>query len=320
MSKIPVRLSIPGISKKSRIPTVGLRHLTLEYISKEYDSSVSVYTDGSVSSYASGAAFVVPAHQVIRRFRLHNKTTSTSTELVAIREAVQYISRQPPQIWTVFSDAKSALQLLRVVLKESAYRVLALQTAELYTLAQENGHHITFQWIPSHCGIQGNELADAEAKKALEERESLLSIPFSRADANCLLSSVIRKLTAKHWDNPDNRHRRLQRLDPAMNFRLPPKIQRSCASLLHRLRLGVAFTRGYVHLMRRTESPHCEVCNVTETIGHVLCDCPKYVEERERLDNDLTRLDSAPLSEDVILGPWPDAQSSFKAIQAVASM
>jgi ribonuclease HI len=37
---------------------------------------------------------------------------------------------------------------------------------DIYHLAK-SGINIIFEWIPSHVGLQGNELADLEAKKAL---------------------------------------------------------------------------------------------------------------------------------------------------------
>lgn len=61
----------------------------------------------------------------------------------------------------------------------------------------------------------------------------------------------------------------LQTLDPNITLRLPPKIQRSCASLLHKL--GVSFICVYMHLMWHIASLECELCRVHESIKHVLC-------------------------------------------------
>ena len=34
-------------------------------------------------------------------------------------------------------------------------------------------------WVPSHVGIRGNELADEAAKAALNERPTMITLPYS---------------------------------------------------------------------------------------------------------------------------------------------
>lgn len=43
------------------------------------------------------------------------------------------------------------------------------------------GHDIKLQWIPSHCGISGNEISNAAAHDARHYRRTIL-VPFSRSD------------------------------------------------------------------------------------------------------------------------------------------
>ena len=37
---------------------------------------------------------------------------------------------------------------------------------------------VLFCWVPSHVGIRGNELADAAAKAALNERLTIMTLPY----------------------------------------------------------------------------------------------------------------------------------------------
>ena len=64
----------------------------------------------------------------------------------------------------IFSDSKSALQAIYTSVCTTK------RTAEIYqSIKHLQSLHklIVLQWIPSHCGILGNEKADALAKKLL---------------------------------------------------------------------------------------------------------------------------------------------------------
>lgn len=260
-----VHLQVPGIPKKSRVPCVGLKQLTLAYLTERYNDTIHVYTDGSVTPRVSTAAFVIPQLDISRPYRLDHKSSSTAAELVAIREAVRFVSDQAPRKWTILSDAKSALQALHSCSRKGQHYVLASEIIQAFDITQRNGHSIIFQWVPGHCGLAGNVLADAAAKAAADNNAVLVKIPYSRSDVNSLLRSLMREFTTTYWSNPDHRHRRLRETDPHMTFRLPAKIKRRHASLLHRIRLGVAFTRCCAHLIGRADSQNCGRCQVDET-------------------------------------------------------
>lgn len=179
-------------------------------------------------------------------------------------------------------------------MKKSPYDRLAASIAILFAESNRTGHDIQFQWVPSHCGIAGNELADAEASQA-HDHGNIVKIPFSRTDVNTLLRSAIISATKMHWSDPNYRQDRLHRLDPEQQFRLPSRIGRASETLLHRIRLGVAFSRRYLHRIGREDSPNCPQCDLPETLEHILCYCPVYADARQDLEAALQRLDSRPL-------------------------
>lgn len=203
-------------------------------------------------------------------------------------------------------------------MKRGAYDQLATDVAILFKELNEKGHTVVFQWIPSHCGIAGNELADAEAQKA-HHNGTLLSIPITRQDANAILYGARKQAAALYSSDPQNRHERLHKLDPERKFWVShaPRLRRSQETLLHRLRLGVALTRKYLHTIGLEDSPDCLLCGCPESIEHLLSVCPKYSSERKNLETALLRLDTRPLSEQKILGTWADNRKQSLAVKAL---
>nr|XP_054924737.1 uncharacterized protein LOC129383839 [Dermacentor andersoni] len=65
------------------------------------------------------------------------------------------------------------------------------------------------------------------------------------------------------------------------------------------------------------DSPMCDSCGTTETIGHILCICPQYDVEREVFRTALIQLDSRQFSVIKILGPWPFASMAQKATKTL---
>ena len=59
--------------------------------------------------------------------------------------------------------------------------------------------NIFLQWIPSHCGIQGNELADIAAKKALNLPYVTL-IPLNLKENTRKLKLKLYEVWQKYWD------------------------------------------------------------------------------------------------------------------------
>ena len=68
----------------------------------------------------------------------------------------------------------------------------------LWSLSNK-GTHVPFCWVPSHCGIDGNERVDQLAKETLyQDINPLASAHYT--DMNPLLNCYIQKLVQTKWD------------------------------------------------------------------------------------------------------------------------
>lgn len=74
----------------------------------------------------------------------------------------------------------------------------------------------------------------------------------------------------------------------------------------HIIIMATAFTRRYLHLIGRADSPDCEEHNIPVTTEHVFCVFPRYAAQGQSLAEHLSKFISQPLSEKVLLRAWPE--------------
>ncbi|GFV65923.1 uncharacterized protein LOC103524116 [Trichonephila clavipes] len=141
----------------------ALHAIALETINTRFppEEWLHIYTDGSLLDFAQGAGIGVFSHLF---FYLHTGplTTHFDGEVEAIHIALQQLAVRLPPIEraVILSDSTSALQALSNYNENNCLRVQNCR--EL--LGKIKGK-IVFQWVPSHCGLWGNERADFLAKK-----------------------------------------------------------------------------------------------------------------------------------------------------------
>ncbi|XP_064485178.1 uncharacterized protein LOC135397505 [Ornithodoros turicata] len=291
---------IPGLSRKHDTPTGVARQLALEHIYSLHDQRVPIYTDGSVIPGGSAAAFYVPHAHCRHGFKLPYETSSTETEMIAIYEALKFISASVPAPWTIFTDSKAALEVLSSFSIPLVQDIGALIVQCLSRLARA-GHSVWLQWVPGHTGLPGNTSADAAAKQA-HTSTPLLSVPLS--PSSCRLH--IRRMCAQHTrlftESAVPARTFLHSIDPKMELTIPLSLTRRESSLLHRLRLNVAKTPSRQFLMGNIGSPLCTKCGVVADTTHLLLHCRLYSSARAALEQQLTHL-GLHLTLRTLLGP-----------------
>ena len=97
----------------------------------------------------------------------------------------------------ICSDSLSALLGLSDAL--SSDRLVQMVQATLHSLAA-NEKVVVFVWIPSHIGIEGNDLADQAARQAADS-ESSDRIPSRPEDVKSFLTSKGLEMWQNEWDN-----------------------------------------------------------------------------------------------------------------------
>ena len=141
----------------------------------------------------------------------------------------------------------------------------------LLWLLGDKGTRVRFCWIPSHCGIEGNEKVDQSPKESLDhDIDPLARVHY--ADLKPLINSYIQQLVQIKW-NVSLHGKGLYLLKPTLG---PPKkfqfLTRAEEVVITRLRIGhTKATKS--HILSRGPPTTCHDCGQTLTIDNMLLEC-----------------------------------------------
>ena len=130
--------------------------------------------------------------------KLPDNSTIFAAEATAISLALNYYQHMGPihHDVVVYSDSMSCLQAIEVEDTENPFICHIMNL--LWSLG-DKGTRVRFCWVPSHCGIEGNERVDQLAKETLDQYiEPLASVHYT--DMKPLVNSYIQKLVQTMWD------------------------------------------------------------------------------------------------------------------------
>ena len=216
-------------------------------------SEESVPAGKLCSSYAGEAVAFLHALDWIRQLEVgtaHSENTTT-TILVAVdskslTEALQMNNWKDPDPW-----------LKRI--KESLFDIKST---------------ITLLWIPSHCGIDGNDKADELARKGSSENQD--DVPVTHA-------IVKAKIKGRKWNLTHDRAKEMYRDRRHPKMDVEKMWPRKARRLYAKLRSGHTMElKHYRHKVDAEEDGLCDECEVEETLQHVLCECRSLDEARAR--------------------------------------
>ena len=183
-TKSPWQSQTPKVSFRlrdeiSNVESLPLKNAIFRAATNDiYSEYVHIYTDGSkdpVSGKTGIAFYIEPSlntKAIIYRARLSNNFSVYTSEHMAITQALKWIMNttltegEYAEKYVIISDSLSALQAIggsKSVRPELVHRIYSICNNLV-----KRSVTVVFEWVPSHIGITGNEIADINAKKYLK--------------------------------------------------------------------------------------------------------------------------------------------------------
>lgn len=264
-----------------------------KYVSTNYLTYNQIYCDGSQLqnplSTASGM-FVSVAKQATC-WRLNPHHSVIAAELFAIWKSLQYVALHKTQDFIIFSDSRSALQLLQA--PSTTYIAIVDKIVRLL-LYVNCTRTVVVHWVRAHVGIVGNEIADKTAKLGHSANVSAL-YKLSREEYLANFHALFRSYWDESWKNDvliSQKGRFLHNIRTTVHQVLPiSTTKRREAIVLYRLRMGHVGLLDYLHRFNMRDSDLCEVCALPETVEHYFLHCSAYNIHRQELYDRLFTLD-----------------------------
>ena len=148
-------------------------------------------------------------------------------------------------------------------------------------------HNLSFNWIPGHSNIEGNEAADRAAREsAITEDTATVSIPISWKSTKPLLENYYLKKWEYEWNESN----------PKITKEFFPTA--TAAKILNNINVphhviqiltGHCRLNKYLHSINAIDDPLCQCGTDIESVKPFLFHCPLYHTQRIPLKNTLQK-------------------------------
>lgn len=160
-----------------------------------YYGYIKFFTDESKGPETGqvGAAYVIPQLELKKAVRISNDVSAFTAETVAIILALQWVEEIKPLRGIICTDSLSALENMQSGISGCRHDLIYEIFVLLFKI-QRLGLHVKLVWVPAHVGVQGNELADRYAKKALKYDKITVTTKMSKAETITLIKQEIKNI------------------------------------------------------------------------------------------------------------------------------
>ena len=198
-----------------------------------------------------------------------------TAELVAIRNALQFILHNRVEKSIVCSDSQSAIRAISSHKRDHCILVEILE--HVHKLSRDSCVCV-FLWIPGHNGIAGNVRADHWAKMA-HSKPNVTRVSIGHREYVPQVRKCIAEFFSELWQAYCPTF--LKQVKPTTGVWMSSvRSVRKEEVVLARLRLGHTLLT-HRHVMDRLPQPICELCRCPLDVTHILLDCRKFLREAE---------------------------------------
>jgi len=254
---------------------------------EKYSEYVLVYTDGSVAGGRAGSAVVIPSMGYSRAIRLADGVGPFIAELYALSMALDGVAaaRTGDRCFAVLMDSLEVVRALSSIGSTPVSDMMYSVQRGIHRMTME-GLNIVVVWLPGHAGVDGNEEADALARRALSHPQIDHKIDLTIHDYIHKIQNYIIHKWQQTWDgDPSSLH--YHSIQPLVGIKCKFTYDRGrlMERYITRLRLGKCFLNHYLFKIGRHPTGLCITCGVPETVEHYIIHCKNQARLRAALTN-----------------------------------
>ncbi|XP_044755013.1 uncharacterized protein LOC123313966 [Coccinella septempunctata] len=271
--KIDINITLTSYKKNETVPA-EFQQKFLEIIS-ELNYNEIIYTDASKSTGRVGCAYLT--NRGPKKFKLPSDCSIFTAELIAILQALEYVKKTKITHSIICTDSLSAIQAILEIYSKNP---IVNNIKDLFTSIDQEHNICRLIWVPSHCGIAGNEEADRAAKEAsFDGQEIAIMTTYD-------LSNKYKTYIRNKWENIwQNQRSKLALIDPSTTYVSPSVTITKRRDLVIFRRLRIGHTRvTHNHLLVKEDVPRCATCDADITVQHILIDCQLYLPQRNHFN------------------------------------
>ncbi|XP_026331733.1 uncharacterized protein LOC113239080 [Hyposmocoma kahamanoa] len=278
----------PALESSHPAEHIGLEFVSLvdqEQLDSNSNFDLRIYTDGSKIEGRVGAALSMwngATETKALKLTLSSYCTVYQAELLAICKATLEILKHKATTCGVYSDSMAALQ---TVTNTCSLHPLAVEARKNLKTATLQNKHVSLFWIKAHAGLEGNERADQLAK------EAALNSKRKPHYELCPISFVKRSIRMRSLDEWTRRYKNSETAavtkiffpDVVTAYGIVRKMEHT--NVTTQVMTGHGGFSEYLNRFRCKGSPSC-ICepDASETVPHVLLECPMYANERYNME------------------------------------
>ena len=234
-----------------------------------------IFTDGSAKDDGNAGAGVFSHKFQISKPAGQNGTCFDG-ELKAVQLAIQAIKEyHVDRFYTnivIFVDSQSVLSSLKNCESHDSGPLEFINNILVYLHRQKV--KIKFQWVPSHVGIYGNEMADRLASEGSEMKQHSIDEKFSTAKNN-IDKAIKSSLSDHHKSASENK---------IWNSLMTEEIKSTTRAVYvanFRRRTGHDILRKHLNRFGLVSSSLCNLCNVEDQDSEHLFTCTALKGEQD---------------------------------------
>lgn len=264
-------------NSKQNYPTSVLLQMALETVNK-YGEHSHIYTDASKTPNKISIGMFDDVAKRSLSTNLSNETCIMTAELTAIYIACEYVIQHEYINPVIFTDSLASCMYLMKQISDGEFDELTYKICC-------NASNITIQWIPSHIGLRGNEMADNLARNVQQTTETF--------DNKILLADACNNFkeaeTSQFYDwyktesiNKGRKYYAIQNEITKKPWFYKLKIKSRDLRCINRLMAGHDFSPYWLAVMNITDSGLCDVCGVDNTSEHIILHCVKFYDQQNK--------------------------------------